>query len=223
MSATRLAPPWLAMDFAGERRVLSWTLNRPGFAMARRILWREVRNSDLSEHFDVGPWLAAELAALGEADTPCFLTSRNIARFTEARAEVDGIAARCVATVGLSNAERVGRRMDYSQIYWGTVNLAVEVDAGLTEAAQLEAMSIATQARTLAIVEHGPELAVGRATGTGTDCLAIAAPVGEEAFAGLHTALGEAIGRAAYDAVAAGTKAWMASPPEPPKRPETED
>lgn len=47
-------------------------------------------------------------------------------------------------------------------------------------------------------------------TGTGTDCIVIAAPRGEDraSFAGLHTALGEAVGKAVYNATADGVKTW---------------
>lgn len=217
MSRLSLDRPWLTLEFGGERQVLSWVVNRPGLVTARRLIWREVRNADLHADLDVVPWLEAELVARGEAESPCFLTSRDIRRHSEARARVGAAEAYSVATVGLSNAERVGSRMDYSQTYWGTVNVAVEINLGLTEPAFLEAMSIATQARTLAIVEAGPDLPQGRATGTGTDCLAVIAPRGDTAFAGLHTELGEAVGRAVYDATKAGVRDWMQSPPEPPK------
>jgi adenosylcobinamide amidohydrolase len=48
-------------------------------------------------------------------------------------------------------------------------------------------------------------------TGTGTDCIVVAAPGtdGGEAFAGLHTDIGAAIGRAVYDAVLQGGMAWV--------------
>jgi adenosylcobinamide amidohydrolase len=49
----------------------------------------------------------------------------------------------------------------------------------------------------------------GLATGTGTDCIAVAAPQGAEAFSGLHTALGEAIGQAVLRAVGKGAQVWM--------------
>ncbi|MEO1272728.1 MAG: adenosylcobinamide amidohydrolase, partial [Myxococcota bacterium] len=49
-------------------------------------------------------------------------------------------------------------------------------------------------------------------TGTGTDCIVLAAPPGHAVYAGLHTAVGEAVGRAVYDAVAAGVRGWMAEP-----------
>lgn len=65
-------------------------------------------------------------------------------------------------------------------------------------------MRIAAEARTLAILEAGLELAEGQATGTGTDCRVIAAPPGDEPFVGLHTALDEARGAAVLHVVAAG-------------------
>jgi len=204
----RLDPPWLTLDLAGEMPVLSWAVNRPGLVRARRILWREVRNADLPEHLDVAHWLDAQLAARQARDAVCFLTSCDIARFTTAEACADGIRARAVATVGLSNAESVGHRLSASH-GWGTINIAVEIGAGLTEAARLEALSIATEARTAAIMAADIPLATGPATGTGTDCIAIAAPAGDTRYAGLHTGAGEAVGRAVHAAVARGVALWQ--------------
>ena len=83
------------------------------------------------------------------------------------------------------------------------------IDAGLTETAQLEALSIAVQARTAAVMEVGLHLDTGLATGTGTDCAALACDPGEGRYAGLHTALGEAIGAATRQAVAAAAADWI--------------
>ncbi|ODR95240.1 hypothetical protein AUC70_05970 [Methyloceanibacter stevinii] len=100
----------------------------------------------------------------------------------------------------------------------GTINIAVRVSAGLTEAALVEALTIAAQARTAAVMEARWSLPEGVATGTGTDCIALAAPMeghGETvAFAGLHTEVGEALGRAVYDAVARGADNWLATRPD---------
>ncbi|MFB9148368.1 adenosylcobinamide amidohydrolase [Roseovarius ramblicola] len=207
----RLDPPWLTLDLATDMPVLSWAVNRPGLVRARRILWREVRNADLPEHLDVVTWLDAQLAARGATDAVCFLTSCDIAQFTTAEARADGIRARAVATVGLSNAESVGHRLPAAAHGWGTINIAVEIGAGLTEAARLEALSIATQARTAAIMAAGIRLPTGPATGTGTDCIAIAAPDGDTRYAGLHTGTGEAVGRAVHTAVARGVALWQAT------------
>ena len=210
MSTPRLDPPWLTLDLGAEMPVLSWAVNRPGLVRARRILWREVRNADLPEHLDVNDWLDAQLAARAAQDAICFLTSCNIAHFTEGHAEADEITARALATVGLSNAESVGIRLPRAAHGWGTINIAVVIGAGLTEAARLEALSIASQARTAAIMAADIRLATGPATGTGTDCIAIAAPEGQTRYAGLHTGVGEAVGRAVREAVARGVALWQA-------------
>ena len=74
--------------------------------------------------------------------------------------------------------------------------------------------SVAVEARTLAVLEAGfatgPDGAA--ATGTGTDCVVIASPIGwdEAVFAGLHTALGEAVGAAVLAAMRAAVGEWMA-------------
>ncbi|MFU8835978.1 adenosylcobinamide amidohydrolase [Roseovarius autotrophicus] len=211
MSALRHDHPWLTLDLGAEMPVLSWAVNRPGLVRARRILWREVRNADLPEGLDVEAWLTRELAARGTSDAVCFLTSCNIAQVCEAHTEVAGIRARAVATVGLSNAESVGTRLPPASHGWGTINIAVQLSEGLTEGARIEALSIATQARTAALMQSGLCLSTGPVTGTGTDCVALAAPEGATRYAGLHTALGEALGRAVRDAVTRGIALWQSS------------
>ncbi len=215
MIEVTLAHPWLDLRLAAPQRMLSWSLNRPGYSTGRHIAWREVRNADLPVDLDVHGWFAGELAATGRAGAVGLITSRAVAAFTRAEAEVEGVRAWAVATVGLSNAERVGTRLDRSGQSWGTINLAVGVDAGLSDTGLLEALSIATQARTVAVTEAGHRLPTGVATGTGTDCLVVAAPPGGADYAGLHTALGAALGRAAHAAVAEGTRAWLAETGRP--------
>ena len=208
MGAVALERPWIEFDLGQDMQVLSWAVNRPGLVTARRILWREVTNRDLPRDLDVTEWFAGELARRGGEDAVAFLTSRDVRRYCEATAEVEGISAHAVATVGLSNAERVGRRMDYTSRNWGTINVALRLSEGLTQAGLIEAMSIAVQARTAAVMEAGIFLPGGTATGTGTDCVALAAPAGANPYAGLHTATGEAIGKAVYQAVHTGALEW---------------
>lgn len=211
MSAVALDRPWLTFDLGREMPVLSWAVNRPGLVAARRILWREVRNADLPADLDVDGWLNAELHERGATDAVTFLTSRDIRFFTERRVRAGGVAAHAVATVGFSNAERIGHRVDRTGKDWGTINVALHLDAPMTEAALLESMSIVVQARTAAVMDARLRLPVGIATGTGTDCVAVAAPRGGQRYAGLHTEIGEAAGRAVYDAVFEGARDWMAS------------
>lgn len=209
MSKITLKRPWLEFDLGTEMQVLSWAMLRPGFTRARRILWREVRNADLTPELDVATWLGGELHARGAGDAVTFLTSRDIRCYTEHSAQVAGTMAHAVATTGLSNAERVGHRMDRTGTDWGTINVALRLNSAMTEAALLEAMSIAVQARTAAVMDAGLALPTGVATGTGTDCVAVASHGGDTPYAGLHTEIGEAAGRAVYEAVSRGARDWM--------------
>ncbi|RMA42857.1 adenosylcobinamide amidohydrolase [Rhodophyticola porphyridii] len=209
MIRVTLSRPWLIADLAQEMRVLSWAPHRPGLVLARQVIWREVRDADLPEGLDAAAWLASEVTAIDRPDAVAMLTSRNVGKHSLTQAESGDTKASCLATVGLSNAERVGHRQPVLAESHGTVNLLVTLSQGLGTAAMTEAMSIAAEARTAAIIAHGPELPEGPATGTGTDCIALACPFGDRAYAGLHTEIGEVIGRAVYDAVARGTRDWM--------------
>lgn len=211
MSDIHLARPWLRFDLGAEMQVLSWAINRPGFVFARQIVWREVRNADLPPELDVLEWFKAELEAQDLSNSIAFLTSRDVSCYTQASAHAGATHARCVATVGLSNAERVGHRMDRTAQDWGTINIAVRLSTSLSQVGLIEALSIAAQARTAAIIDAGLPLSSGIATGTGTDCIAVAAPPGTQDYAGLHTELGEAIGAAVYRATSLGAKEWMLS------------
>jgi adenosylcobinamide amidohydrolase len=188
-------------------RVLSWAPFRPGFTTASSVIWREVKNADLPRDFDVESWFAREMQAW--PDAVGMLTSRDIGTYHMAGVTVDGITATCLATVGLSNAEAVGTRRPYHTADWGTINLCTAVDAALTETAQLEALSIAVQARTAAVMEAGLTLPTGTATGTGTDCAALACDPGDTRYAGLHTAIGEAVGAATRRAITAAAADWQ--------------
>lgn len=205
--------PWLVADLGRPHRVVSWSLTAPGFVTARRVVWREVRNADLPPGFDALSWLKQDMLDAGHDGAVGLMTSRSIVRHHFREARVERQAAACLATAGLSNAERVGRRQGLRPKA-GTINLLVQTGGSLSDAAMIEAISIAVEARTLAVLEAGfptgPDGAA--ATGTGTDCVVIASPTGgEEAlFAGLHTALGEAVGAAVLAAMRAAIGEWMA-------------
>lgn len=206
MKATvTLDRPWLRMGLPQQMRVLSWAPCNAGYAPADAILWREVRNADLTPEFDAEAWLVAQMPAGAVG----MLTSRDVGTFHEGFAEVEGITAHCVATVGLSNAESVGRRLPYHTADYGTINIGLVTNAALTEAAQLEAMSIVVQARTAGVMAAGVDLATGLATGTGTDCVALACLPGTGRYAGLHTPVGEAVGAAVRDCLTRASTAWV--------------
>ena len=208
MISVTLDRPWLEARLTRPMRLLSWAPYGAGLVVADRVLWREVRNADLTPDFDAEHWFAGEMAGRASGAVG-LLTSRDIGGWRVVAAEAGGVRAAALATVGLSNAEAVGARLPWHPADYGTINLLVVVQAGLTEAAQLEAMSIAVQARTAAVMAAGLDLATGLATGTGTDCAVLACDAGLGRYAGLHTDVGEAVGAAARGAVAAGVGDWL--------------
>src|SRR5690606_37408618 len=92
-------------------RLLSHAPYGAGYRMTESVLWREVRNADLPPEFPVEDWFAHEMQRAPRAVG--MLTSRDIGIWSEARAEVEGIRAQAVVTLGLSNAEAVGRRLPW--------------------------------------------------------------------------------------------------------------
>jgi adenosylcobinamide amidohydrolase len=130
-----------------------------------------------------------------------------------AETSIGGVFAQAVATVGLSNAERAAPSELYverTNTVYGTINIAVITECNLNDIGLIEAQSIASAARTAAVLESGAMATTGPATGTGTDCIAVAAPAGQEAFCGLHTPQGKAIAAAVYAAVREGADQWLA-------------
>lgn len=208
MIAVTLDRPWLEARLDARMRVFSHAPHGAGFRSTDKVLWREVKNADLTPDFPVERWFAAQMAAR-DAGAVGMLTSRDVGTWADARASVDGVAAHAVATLGLSNAEAVGQRLPWHSADYGTINLLVATDAALTRTAQIEALTIAVQARTAALLDVGLPLATGPATGTGTDCIAIACPPGTVRYAGLHTAVGEAIGAAVRGLIAGMARDWV--------------
>lgn len=204
-------PPHLVASFNAPQRMLSWSLTKPGFRTAQQVVWLEVRNADLPPSLDPVAGIEALMAGAGFADAICLVTSRDITRHHLASSTVEDATATSVATVGLSNGERVGRRCSEPVPVPGTINVLVHVSCPLSEAALIETVSIATEARTAAVLDSGVRREGVAVTGTGTDCIVVASPVGrdEARFAGLHTAIGEAVGDAVYRSVREGAAVWQ--------------
>lgn len=204
--ALALDRPWLVARLARPMRILSHAPHAPGYVTTDCVVWREVRNADLTPEFDVERWFAGQMARFPGAVG--MMTSCDIGTHDREAALVEGIAAEAVVTLGLANAEAVGARLPWHSADYGTINLLVATDAALSRAAQLEALAIAVQARTAALLDLDLPLATGRATGTGTDCVALACPPGQGRYAGLHTATGEAVGAAVRRVVSRAAADW---------------
>lgn len=203
--------PWLIARLPTRCMTLGWSLAKPGFVETSVVAWLEVRNADLTTDVDPLALLRRKLAEGGLEDSVAFMTARDVRRHHLARRRVEDVEAFCLATVGLANGEAVGSRRVFEGLP-STINTLVHVSRPLTDAAFIEALSIVAQARTAAVLETAHLRTGPRITGTGTDCIVVAAPLGDGPLdcAGLHTAVGEAIGGATYDAVREGSEAWSA-------------
>jgi len=202
---------WLVVHLPGPHAVLSWAVANGGRRTTDLVAWHEVQNADLQPPVDPARLLEERLSAAGLAGAVGLLTGARLDLHSVTERAWEGVGARCVATVGLTNALRAGdppRRADKI----GTINLLCQVTVPLREEALLEVLSIAAAARTLAILEAGEPSRVSGlpATGTGTDCIVVAAPEasGGARYAGMHTALGHVVGAAVYQAVARGAEEW---------------
>ena len=204
-------PGMLICRLAERHRVLSWAIAGGGFGAADAIVWCHVTAADLQPPVDAAALLQERLAGIGLPDAVGLLTSRRLEAYLDVTKTHEDLSARCVATVGLSNALRAGDEPGAAAAC-GTINLLCRLSCPLTDEAMVEALAIAAEAKTLAIVESGVESRVSKkaASGTGTDCIVIAAPFGDDSllYAGKHTAAGCVIGGAVEEAVRRGAVAW---------------
>jgi adenosylcobinamide amidohydrolase len=203
----------LRVRFTTPQRVLSWAIVGGGARRASEIVWLEVDDAELRPPIDARSYVRARLQAAGTPDAVALLTSRRLDSYVDERVEHPGAGtARCIATVGLGNALRAGDPPGPSARI-GTINVLCALSQPLHAEAMLEALALAAEARTLAVREAS--IASRRsglpASGTGTDCIAIAAPALPRAarYAGKHTALGHVIGAAVESAVRRGVEQWL--------------
>jgi adenosylcobinamide kinase/adenosylcobinamide-phosphate guanylyltransferase len=153
-------------------------------------------------------YLASGLRRMGvdPRESVAMMTGADVARAGYAVEHGGALAAAAWCTAGCSNALRIGDDATAESVGPATVNLIVVVNQALAPAALAEALQLAVEARVVAMLEAGVRstLSGHPATGTGTDCVAIAAPAQRRAhrYCGKHTRLGEIIGRAALRACA---------------------
>lgn len=205
---------WLEVDLCVPHSTIGWTLIGGGRRQTRRVFWHQVSDADLLPDVDARLFFE-ERRKRWTADTQGvgFLTGCSLAEFIERRRERGGLSTRCIATVGLRNALRIGDPPRSNATYPGTINILLQISCPLSECASLEALSLVAEARTSAVLDGNVPSSMGNtiATGTGTDCIVVASPLplvddSELDYAGKHTELGHLIGSCVYDAVRHGVR-----------------
>jgi adenosylcobinamide amidohydrolase len=194
-------------------RVLSWAPLGGGIRTARLLANHQIAIDEREAMRAPRAYLARVVRTAGHEPrrTVALMTGAEVARAGHALAARDGTIVGAWCTAGFANALRVGDRATVRSTHAGTINIIVAVNRPLTGAAMVEAAQIAAEARTLAVLQAGMKSvrSDAPATGTGTDCIAIAAParavcrdVRAERYCGKHTLVGELIGRAVLESCA---------------------
>ncbi|OAS14320.1 adenosylcobinamide amidohydrolase [Paenibacillus oryzisoli] len=106
-------------------------------------------------------------------------------------------------TVGLGNKARAGAMLPASSLYPGTINTIVVIEGRLTDAAMVNAVITATEAKAAALQSMNITINGQIATGTSTDAVLIAATNRGTTYryAGTATTLGYLIGRTVHEAI----------------------
>lgn len=198
----------LVVTFPRPRNVISWAILNGGM----RTHASHIINHQVDPHTpDSDPRRTLRQAASRIGIKGSFvgmLTGADVRRFSMGRTLYNDLQAYVISTAGCGNLATVGEAGTYVEgnppVSPGTINIIVVLNYAFTHEAMLEAMSIVTEAKVRAVYEFGlKSVATGQpATGTGTDCIAVA--VGHDrryVFCGKHTKWGELVGRAALDSI----------------------
>lgn len=197
----------LAIESLAPLHILNSSIWNGGFAEVTSIVNRQVdRSYDCAEPAEEMRRFL-QRSGFEPERTAAMLTAANIRGYGRKLASAEGGPAVCAwVTAGLGNRSRAGRVRASDKLYPGTINTIVIVDGALTEAALVNAVITATEAKAAALQDIGVLTDDGlQATGTTTDAVIIAAvPRGDAIrYAGPATTTGAAIGAAVYEATLA--------------------
>lgn len=185
------------------------------FRRTRHIINHTVKKGYSSDHPDRELDRLAAKMGLGEGAIG-LMTAVDVRR-TVVRSEFKGdLTVAAVCTAGTSHPCAAGVPViwdDNSMVTPGTINIVVLIDGNLTEAAMVNAVITATEAKTRAVFQSGIRMPDGGiATGTTTDAVVIACNRRGEPlpYAGAATDLGYLIGHTVYLAVEQGLSDYLA-------------
>jgi len=194
--------------------MLSWAPLGGGMRRAGTILNHQVLLDDRTavEHPRQYLFQMAKLLRLNPRTVVAMMTGADVRKACYAGARRGDWAAGTWCTAGCSNALRIGDPAT-AGMGPGTINLAVVINQPLSPAAMAEALAMAGEARTAAVLAAGILSTRTRrpATGTGTDCIVVASPLRGPAqqYCGKHTLLGELIGKAALRSCSRALRAFQ--------------
>jgi len=206
---------YIKVDFEENMNFLSWAILNGGFKQGKKVYWARVENKNLPIHLDPKDVLKERMENDNFKKSVGFLTSAKLDHVTHEFEERGDLKVEILTTVGMGNALRVGDPAK-NRIRVGTINILLAVNKPMSINAQLEAMNIIAEARTLAVLEENimSKKTNLPSTGTGTDCTVVASKLKEKiteeelVYSGKHTVLAELIGKCTYSAIRSGIQKW---------------
>ena len=204
---------FIHVSFERKMKFLSWSIINGGSQISDEVFWARVHDRELPQHIDPLQVLKNKMKGKCQKEAICFLTSAHLDDLSLKTKKKRDIEVSCLATVGMGNALRVGD-VGHHHLRVGTINLLVKISKPLSLSAQIEAMSLIAEARTMAVLEENiPSQKTGLpSTGTGTDCIAFCCELetvnNNVIYSGKHTLEGSLIGQCVYDAVKEGVQNW---------------
>jgi len=213
----------LIVDLGSLRSVLSSAPRAGGITRARYILNHQVANNPIRKDncgIDPGVSCADPSRALSKLATSLgirdkfvgLMTAVSLADLVAIRAASNQIWVEGFVTVGTANAVRAGelvtaRQRTNGRTHPGTINVILVTNARLSASAMVGMVQVATEAKTAVLLHAKVKSWTGRsrATGTGTDAVAVVSGSGPPMrYSGTHTLIGELVGRVVEAAVTEG-------------------
>ncbi|MDC0254722.1 adenosylcobinamide amidohydrolase [Bacteriovoracales bacterium] len=202
----------LAVTLEQPSALLSWCLHGGGISEGKEIFWAQVESKELTRGVDPLSYLKKRWKDEDLTPDIAFMTSAEINDFVCKKETFKDFEVSVLSTVGMGNALRAGDPGGY-HLSLGTINILIEINKTFSSGALIEAISLGTEAKTAAVMDLNisSNMSGEKATGTGTDCMAVASHKGQAPlmYCGKHTKVGELIGKATYEAVFEGIQKWI--------------
>lgn len=188
-------------------RVCSSAIWNGGFTRIQAILNRRVGNNYCCAEPEKDIQRFILQAGLEPTTTTGLLTAAQVEDVGIQTVDGPEFCLQAIVTAGVGNAARAGRVTQcYAGYRAGTINTIVMIDARVTDAAMLNAIITATEAKTAALQDEGITDTSGySATGTTTDAIVIAVSnrnhwQSVHPYCGTATELGQALAQSVYQA-----------------------
>jgi adenosylcobinamide amidohydrolase len=207
----------LEIRFPSEFAMNSWAPHNGGSTRASAIVNVQVARNGCGTTETREELFAGIFSRRGlPSSTVGLMTAAEVADYTECCLTAGELWVQAIATVGLTNARSVldaaDRPLGYRCRENGTINMILATNALPGDVGRFQAIHVAAAAKATALFDAGVTSRKSDlpAALTGTDCIVVASS-GEiaEDHCGLHTVVGELIGRSVHDVVTRGIALYL--------------